>query len=181
MQKFESTQEKVIRGLTHVKDKKEKQTDILNLYVLPIKPDLIGRGKRCRSNSSKINSSHLDLNCIWLCKFGKLLVAQQCSHLGLTKKFDLLRSEKDYILNTLGDNYTIKAIAIDRLLERFLKNGANVIAKPVTDTVKLANVKPIFKKLTKIVRKNTNYLLTVIIFEGHWKDFSRTSNKIFKW
>ena len=63
------------------------------------------------------------------------------------------------MLKILRDINTSKAAGIDRLPGRFLKDGANVLAKPVTDicnlsislnkfpsAFKLAKVKPIFKK-----------------------------------
>ena len=92
-------------------------------------------------------------------KYGALSVAQYYSHLGLTKKFDLLPPEKYYVLKILRDIGNSKAAGIERLLGRFLKDGADVLAKPVTDicnlsiplnkfpgAFKLAKVKPIFKK-----------------------------------
>ena len=92
-------------------------------------------------------------------KYGVLFVAQYYSHLGLTKKSDLLPTEKDYVLKILRDIDTSKAAGINRLPGRFLKDGANVLAKPVTDicslsislnkspsAFKLAQVKPISKK-----------------------------------
>ena len=92
-------------------------------------------------------------------KYGLLSVAQCYSHLGLTKRLELLPTEKDYILKILRDINTSKAAGIDRLPGKFLKDGANVLAKPVTDicnlsislnkfpsAFKLAKVKPIFKK-----------------------------------
>ena len=91
--------------------------------------------------------------------YGVLSVAQYYSHLGLTKKFNLLPTEKDYVLKILRDIGTSKAAGIDRLPGRFLKDGADVLAKPVTDirnlsislnkfprAFKLAKAKPIFKK-----------------------------------
>ena len=44
-----------------------------------------------------------------------LAVAQYYSHLGLTKKFELLPTKKDYILKILRDIDTSKASCIDRL------------------------------------------------------------------
>ena len=92
-------------------------------------------------------------------KYDMLSVAHYCNHLGMTKKFKIPPTEKDYILKILRDIDTSKAAGIDRLLRRFLKDGANVLAKPVTDiynlsislskfpsTFKLAKFKPIFKK-----------------------------------
>ena len=77
----------------------------------------------------------------------------------MTKKFDLLPTEKDYVLKILRDIDTSKAAGIDRVPGRFLKDGADVLAKPVTNicnlsrtlnklarAFKLAKVKPIFKK-----------------------------------
>ena len=96
-------------------------------------------------------------------KYGVLLVSQYYSHLGLTNKFDLLSTEKDYVLKILRDIDTWKAAGIFRLPERFLKDGTDVLAKPVTNifnlsiyfnkfpgALKLAKVKPIFKKMPRI-------------------------------
>ena len=71
-------------------------------------------------------------------KYGVLPVAQYYIHFGLTKKFELLPTEKDYILKILRDIDTLKAAGIDRLPGRFLKDGANVLAKPVTDICNLS-------------------------------------------
>ena len=84
------------------------------------------------------------------------------SHLGLTKKYDLLPTEKVYVLKILRAIDTSKAAGIDRLPEIFLNNGADVLAKPVTDicnlsislnkfsrAFKVENGKPIFKKSRK--------------------------------
>ena len=54
-------------------------------------------------------------------KYGVLSAAQYYSHLGLTKKLELLPTEKDYILETLRDFDTSKAAGIDRFPGRFLK------------------------------------------------------------
>ena len=96
-------------------------------------------------------------------KYGVQSVAQYYSHLGLTKIFELLPTEKDYILTILRGIDNSKAAGIDRLPRRFLKDGTNVLAKPVTDicnlsislnkfpsAFKLAKVKPIFRKGRKL-------------------------------
>ena len=92
-------------------------------------------------------------------KYGVLSVPQYYSHLGLTKKFELLPTEKGYILKILRDIDTSKAAGIGTLPGTFLKDGANVLAKLVTDicnlsislnkfpnAFKLAKVKLIVKK-----------------------------------
>ena len=92
-------------------------------------------------------------------KYGVLSVAQYYNHLRLTKKFDLLPTEKYYVLKILRDIDTSKAAGIDSLPGKFLKDGADVLTKPVTDicnlsislnkfprALKLAKVKTIFKK-----------------------------------
>ena len=66
-------------------------------------------------------------------KYGVLSVAQYYSHLGLTKKFDLLQTEKDYEFKILRDINTSKAAGVNRLPGRFLKDGVDVLAKLVTD------------------------------------------------
>ena len=71
-------------------------------------------------------------------KYGVLSVAQYYSHLRLTKKFGLLPTEKDYVLKILRDISTSKAAGIDRLPGRFLKDGVDVLAKPVTDICNLS-------------------------------------------
>ena len=69
-------------------------------------------------------------------KYGLLSVAQCYSHLGLTKRLELLATEKDYILKILRDIDTSKAAGVDRLPGRFLKDGVNVLAEPVKDICK---------------------------------------------
>ena len=54
----------------------------------------------------------------------------------LTKRFELLATEKDYILKILRDIDTSKAAGVDRLPGRFLKDGVNVLAEPVKDICK---------------------------------------------
>ena len=62
-----------------------------------------------------------------------LLVAQYYNHLALTRKFDLLPTEKDYVFKILRDIDTSKAAGVNRLPGRFLEDGVDVLAKPVTD------------------------------------------------
>ena len=69
-------------------------------------------------------------------KLGVSSVAR--SHLELTKKFNLPPTEKDYVLEILRDIDTSKAACIDRLPGRFLKDGADVLAKPVTSICNLS-------------------------------------------
>ena len=71
-------------------------------------------------------------------KNGVVSAAQYCSHLGLTKKFDLLPIEKDYVLKIFRDIDTSKAAGIDRLPGRFLKDGADALAKPAIDICNLS-------------------------------------------
>ena len=86
-------------------------------------------------------------------KYSVLSVAQYYSHLELTKKFDLLPAEIFCVLIDIS-----KAAGIERFPGRFLKDGANVPAKSVTDicsfsislntfpsAFKLAKMKPLFK------------------------------------
>ena len=115
-----------------------------------------------------------------------LPVAQYYRHLGLTRKFELLPTEKDSILKILRDINTSKTAGIDRLPGRFLKDGADVLAKPVTDICnlsislnkfpspfKLAKVKPVFKKGQKT--NVSNYRPISLLH----KFFPRSLKKLF--
>lgn len=108
----------MVPGLTHVKEKKEKQTNILTLLGLPINLSLIGTGKQWRSNNSKISFSNFDLNQAWLNKYCMFSVAQHCSYLRQTKQFDLLQTDKDYKPNILREISTPQKLL---LLTDFLK------------------------------------------------------------
>ena len=95
-------------------------------------------------------------------RYGVLSVAQYYSYLGLTKNFDLLTTEKDYVFKILRNIDISKVAGVNKLPGGFLKDGADVLVKPVTDicnfsislnefprALKLAKVKLIFKKVRK--------------------------------
>ena len=123
-------------------------------------------------------------------KYDVLSVSQYCSHLRLNAKFDLLPKEKDYVLKILRDINTSKSVDIDILPARFLKDGADALAKPVPDICNLsisfnkfpsafksAKVKPIFIKCRRTNASSYRYyLLAASTYEGHWKSCSRTNN-----
>ena len=71
-------------------------------------------------------------------KYGVFTVAQYYNHLGMTKKFNLLPTEKDYTVKIQRDINTQKAAGIDRLPGRFLKDGADVLGKVLTDICNLS-------------------------------------------
>ena len=56
-------------------------------------------------------------------KYSVLSVDRYYSYLGLSKKFDLLPTKKDYILEILRDIDTTKAAGIYRLPGRCVKDG----------------------------------------------------------
>ena len=126
-------------------------------------------------------------------KYGVLSVAQYYSHLGLTKKLDLLLTEEDCVLKILRDIDTSKAAGIGRLPGRILKDGADVLAKPVTyifnlsislnkfpRALKLAKVKPIFKKAQKINVSNYQLIsLLPILLKIIEKDAHKQTSKFF--
>ena len=97
-------------------------------------------------------------------KYNLLSVARYDDNLGMTKKFDLLPTEKDRILKILRDVDTLKPAGIDRLPRKLLKGVVDILSKPGSDicnfsvslsksigAFKLAKVKPLFKK-----DRNTN-------------------------
>ena len=79
--------------------------------------------------------------------------------LTITTEFQLKPTTEDIVLKLLKNTDISKAAGIDDLTGRFLKDGAVILAKPVTkicnpsikskifpDPCKLAKLKPIFKK-----------------------------------
>ena len=81
-----------------------------------------------------------------------------------TDSFNLATVSENTILNILKNTNVSKAAGLDNLSGRFLKDGAEVLAKPITDlcnlsitsgkfpdSCKIAKLKPIYKKdsLTK--------------------------------
>ena len=79
-------------------------------------------------------------------------------NLNITTKFQLKPTTEDIVLKLLKNIDISKAAGVDNLPERFLKDGAVILAKPVTkirnlsiksklfpDPCKLAKLKPIFK------------------------------------
>lgn len=97
-------------------------------------------------------------------KYNLLSVARYGDNLGITKKFDLLPTEKDRILKILRDVDTLKPAGIDRLPRKLLKGVVDILRKPGSDicnfsvslsksigAFKLEKVKPLFKK-----DRNTN-------------------------
>ena len=71
-------------------------------------------------------------------KYGVLSVAQYYRHstLGLTCKYGFAQIEKDYIFLIWRDINTSKAAGTNKLPGRFLKVGADVLAKPVLQWIK---------------------------------------------
>ena len=86
-------------------------------------------------------------------------VKKNYKDLDITTKFELKPTTEDIVLKLLKNINTSKEARTDNLLGRFLKDGAAILAKPVTkiynlsiksgifpDLYKLAKLKPIFKK-----------------------------------
>ena len=92
-------------------------------------------------------------------KYGIDSVKHFSKDLNITSKFQLQPTTEDTVLKLLKNIEISKAASIDNLPGRILKDGAVILAKPVTkicnlsiksrifsDPCKLAKLKPIFKK-----------------------------------
>ena len=120
-----------------------------------------------RSNSSNINclesdkSTNFDVKDIakdFSVSFSSFSVSFSWTNfpilqIGLTKKFELLPTEKDYISKILRDINTAKTVGIGWLSGRFRKDGAYVLAKPVTSICNLLISLSKFPLLSKVVEK----------------------------
>ena len=102
--------------------------------------------------------------------------------LNITTKFQLKQTTEDIVLKLLKNIDISKTAGIDNLPGRFLKDGAVILAKPVTkicnlsiklriflDPCKLAKLKPLFKKESRMDPSNYRAIsllsLTSKIFE----------------
>ena len=114
-----------------------------------------------------------------------LPVAQCYNHLGLTKNFETLPTEKDYIFKILRYIDTSKAAGFDRPPGRFLKDGANALARPVTDICNLLislNKFPSAFKLAKVnlfSKKHEKLMFQIIDLFPYCKYFRRSLKKLF--
>ena len=93
-------------------------------------------------------------------KYDLFSVAQYYSYLGLAKKFDLLPTEKYYIINILRDGNTTKAASIDGVSIKFLKDGVDVLEeplrdKPITDICNLSISLNKFRSPFKLAKNET--------------------------
>ena len=96
-------------------------------------------------------------------KYGIDSVKKFYKNLNITTKFQLKPATEDIVLKLLKNIDISKTARVDNLPERFLKDGAVILAKPVTeicnlsiklktfpDPCKLAKLKSIFKKGSRI-------------------------------
>ena len=96
-------------------------------------------------------------------KYGIDLVKNFNKNLNITTKFQLKLTTEDIVLKLFKSIDISKAAGVSNLPGRFLKDGAVILAKPVTeicnfsiksklfpDPWKLAKLKPIFKKWSRI-------------------------------
>ena len=94
-------------------------------------------------------------------------VSDYYEKLSLSENFELVSITKGYMFNILKNVEVAKAAGTDKILEKFLKDGARILAKPISelcnlsitlgsfsDAFKIAKVKPLFKKGSKTVPSN---------------------------
>ena len=92
-------------------------------------------------------------------KFGNSFVSSYYKKLNIKSNFDLTPTTETDVLKTLKDINTFKAPGLDNLKGMFLKDGANVLAAPITqlcnlsmstssfpNECKTAKLKPLYKK-----------------------------------
>ena len=101
-------------------------------------------------------------------KFGMESVKDYYRHLNVEgNNFKFSLTSNDIVLNLLEDINPTKAVGIDNLSGRFLKDGAPVLSKPITqlcnlsiklsvfpDDCKIAKLKPLYKKGSNVDPKN---------------------------
>ena len=86
-------------------------------------------------------------------------VFQHCKGISQTDSFNLSTVSENIIRNILKNTNVSKAFGLDNLSDRYLKDGAEVLAKPITDlrnlsitsrkfpdSCKIGKLKPVYKK-----------------------------------
>ena len=63
----------------------------------------------------------------------------------------------------MQDVKTSKADKVDKLLGRFLKDSADILAKPVSNASKITKLKPIFKRGTKTDPSNYKSISLLLV------------------
>ena len=94
-------------------------------------------------------------------------VSDYYEKLPLSEKFKLDSITKGYLFNVLKNVEVTKAARLDQISGKFLKDGARVLAKPISElcnlsmdlgsfphACKIAKVKPLFKKGSKAGSSN---------------------------
>ena len=89
-------------------------------------------------------------------------VSDYCKKLSLSENFRLDSTPEGYLFNILKNVEVTKAAGIDQISGKFLKDGARILAKPISelcnlsmtlrsypDACKIDKVKPLFKKGSK--------------------------------
>ena len=101
-------------------------------------------------------------------KFGVYSIQKYHSHLNLhSNDFSLQASNHDVVLKLLEEINPSKAVGIDNIGGKFLKDGAPILAEPITKLCnlsirlstfpkkwKIAKLKPLYKKGPKLESKN---------------------------
>ena len=110
-----------------------------------------------------------------------------------TDSFNLVTVSKNTILNILKNNNVSKAASVGSLSGRFLKDGAEGLAKPITDlcnlsitsgkfpdSCKIAKLKPIYKKgsLTEASNYRPISLLHTVNIKSNRESYSKSNQHL---
>ena len=136
-------------------------------------------------------------------RFGTNSVSDYYRHLNLeNNNFTFTPTNEDIILNLLQQINPAKAVGLDQLGGKFLKDGANELSLPVTQLInlsiissvfpsqcKIAKLKPLYKKGSAIEPKNYRpiSLLPILsklfekIIHGQTKDYLDQNNILYKY
>ena len=109
---------------------------------------------------------------------------------GPNSKFKFNFVSKETLLKLLQDLYENKAVSFDNLSAKFLKDGATVLTKRISQICKfsikysifpsgfkIAKLKPLFKKGSKTAPKIIFLIRTSFSFENNRKSYSRSNTK----
>ena len=91
-------------------------------------------------------------------KYNLKSVIQYYSSFAITADFNLVGTTGEQVLKIMQDIKSSKATGVDKLSGRFLKDGADILAKPVSALCNLSISRGVFPSVCKVAKVTKAYI-----------------------